>query len=177
MRVESLPSWRDDVVELFLLEPGHVGAHYVAWLNDATISRYLESRFVVHDESSVRAFVKSCLDNPDVLFLGVRHLPTGRHVGNIKLEINRIHGRAEVGVLIGDREIQGQGVATRAITLLCRLARDQLGLRKLTAGCYGSNVGSARAFTKAGFSLEGRRPEHFLLDGKPEDLVLMGRVL
>ena len=177
MRLESAPYWRDETVELFLLEPEHVGPHYVGWLNDSSINRFLESRFVVHDEASVRAFVDACLINPDVLFLGVRHLDTGRHVGNVKLEIDRVHGRGEVGILIGDREVQGQGVATRAITLLCRVASEQLGLRKLTAGCYANNKGSERAFTKAGFSVEGTRPDHFLLDGNPEALILMGRVL
>lgn len=177
MRQESAPYWRDDTVELFLLEPRHVGAHYVGWLNDSSMNRFLESRFVVHDEASVRAYVESCLVNPDVLFLGVRHLATGRHVGNVKLEINRVHGRAEVGILIGDREVQGQGIATCAITLLCRVASEQLGLRMLTAGCYASNKGSERAFTKAGFSVEGTRPGYFLLDGNPEALMLMGRVL
>ena len=149
----------------------------LGWLNDSSMNRFLESRFVVHDETSVRAFVDDCLANPDVLFMGVRHLSSGRHVGNVKLEINRAHGRAEVGILIGDRAVQGQGLATRAITLLCRVAREQLGLRKLTAGCYANNKGSERAFIKAGFSVEGTRPDHFLLDGNPEALILMGRLL
>jgi RimJ/RimL family protein N-acetyltransferase len=177
VRLESAPHWRDDTVELFLLESRHVGPHYVGWLNDSSMNRFLESRFVTHDESSVRAFVDACLANPDVLFLGVRHLATGRHVGNVKLEISRVHGRAEVGILIGDRELQGQGIATRAIALICRVAREQLGLRKLTAGCYATNKGSERAFNKAGFTVEGTRPDHFLLDGNPEALILMGRVL
>ncbi len=177
MRLDPAPQWRDDTIELFLLEPGHVGPHYISWLNDPAMNRYLESRFVVHDEASVRAFVESCLSNPDVLFLGVRHLASGRHVGNVKLEISRTHQRAEVGILMGDRQLQGQGLATRAITLVSRIASEQLALRKLTAGCYASNKASERAFGKAGFAVEGRRPHHFLLDGKPEDLVLMGRPL
>lgn len=177
MRLDPAPHWRDEVVELFLLEPEHVGAHYVGWLNDASMNRFLESRFAVHDEASVRAFVDACLANPDVLFLGVRHLAAGRHVGNVKLDVSRVHGRAEVGILIGDPDVQGQGLATRAISVLCRIAGEQLGLRKLTAGCYASNKGSERAFTKAGFTVEGVRPDHFLLDGKAEALILMGRVL
>jgi ribosomal-protein-alanine N-acetyltransferase len=177
MRLQPSPwaPWKDGLVELFLLEEVHVGPAYVGWLNDPRVNRYLESRFETHDEVSTRAFVASCLASQTVLMLGVRCRAKGnRHVGNIKLgPIDRRHGLGEIGVLIGDREAWGVGVATSAIRLLSGIAERQLGLRKLTAGCYASNVGSERAFLKAGFHVEGRRPRHFLLEHGPEDLVLM----
>ena len=79
--------------------------------------------------------------------------------------------------MVGDRAAWGQGVATEAISLMTHIAQEELGLRKLTAGCYASNVGSVRAFIKAGFAVEGRRAAHFVLDGRPEDLVLLARML
>lgn len=177
MRLQASPAapWQDERVELFLLEEADVGPAYVGWLNDPLVNRFLESRFAVHDEASTRAFVKSCLDDPDVLMLGIRSLALkGRHVGNIKLgPIDRRHGLGEIGILIGDREAWNGGVGSSAIRLLSRLAHKELGLRKLTAGCYTSNSGSQRAFEKAGFIVEARRAEHFVLNGEPEDLVLM----
>jgi hypothetical protein len=109
VRLQSLPQWRDDIVELFLLEPAHVGAHYVGWLNDSSMNRFLESRFVVHDETSVRAFVDDCLANPDVLFMGVRHLSSGRHVGNVKLEINRAMGAPKLASSLAIARCRGRG--------------------------------------------------------------------
>lgn len=170
--------WRDEAASLFVLTPELVGEDYVGWLNDPEIARYLESRFAAHDLASTRAFVAAQWANPDVLFLGIRSEALGRHVGNIKLgPINHQHLTGDVGIMIGAREAWGRGIATRAISLLCGIARDELGLRKLTAGCYGSNLGSERAFERAGFEIEGRRPAQFLLDGAPEDLVQMGRLL
>jgi [ribosomal protein S5]-alanine N-acetyltransferase len=177
MRIGATKRWSDEVVELFLLEPEHVSPAYVSWLNDPQMNRYLESRFSRHDEQSTRAFVKSCLENPETLFLGVRQLETGRHVGNIKLEINRSHRRAEVGILIGDPAVQGRGIGTRAIKRVADIARSELSLRRLTAGCYASNMGSERAFLKAGFAIEGTRPEFFLVSGRPESMTLMGCAL
>jgi RimJ/RimL family protein N-acetyltransferase len=98
-------------------------------------------------------------------------------VGNIKIELNRRHGLGEIGILIGERVVHGRGIATAAISLIANIAREQLQVRKLTAGCYASNKGSERAFVKAGFTVEGTREAHFLLDGKPESLVLLGRQL
>jgi ribosomal-protein-alanine N-acetyltransferase len=50
-------------------------------------------------------------------------------------------------------------------------------LRKIITGCYISNTRSQRAFEKNGFSIEALRKQHYLLNGKPEDVVLMGKYL
>lgn len=178
MRIASNDSWTCDLIELFVLEECDVTPHYVDWLNDPSINRYLESRFAQHTLESTRAFVARCVANDAQLLLGIRYRPfSGRHVGNIKLDINPVHRIGEVGILIGDTDVHGKGVARRAIDLLAGIARNQLGLRKLTAGCYSSNLPSERAFQRAGFVIEGRRPEHFLLDNQPEALTLLGRIL
>jgi ribosomal-protein-alanine N-acetyltransferase len=178
MHREPTAHWRGTGVELFLLEPRHVTPTYVCWLGDPLVNRYLESRFLPADLDSTRRFVADALASPVTLFLGIRSRPLDRHVGNIKLgPIDRNHGLGEIGIMVGDRSAWGCGVATEAIGLLAALARVELGLRKLTAGCYASNGGSVRAFSKAGFVIEGRRPGHFLLDGHLEDLVLLARVI
>lgn len=165
-------------VELFLLTPEHVSADYVSWLNSPEINRYLESRFTTHSIASTREFVAEKLASPDTLMLGIRSRSLQRHVGNIKLgPIDRHHQTADIGILIGDSAAWGRGIATSAIDLLCTVAREQLGIRKVTAGCYAANGGSRRAFEKAGFALEGVRSEQFLIGGETADLVLMGKVL
>ena len=179
MQLQSTHLWRTGELEMFLLEPAHVGPDYVGWLADPDVNRYLESRFGVHTQRSTRAFVQDCLDDPGTLFLGIRSKVLGlRHVGNIKLApIDSRHGLAEVGILIGDRSAWGRGIASGAIAALARIAHDQLALRKLTAGCYASNIGSKKAFQRAGFEIEGERRNHCLLEGQPEALVLLARWL
>lgn len=178
IELSALPVPQDSAVELFLLLPEHVTADYVAWLNDPEINQFLESRFEPHTIESTVAFVKSVLESPDSLFLGIRSRSSGRHVGNIKLgPINRRHGTADVGILVGDRSVWGRGTATDAIRAVTAIARDLLSLRKLTAGCYGANAGSKRAFEKAGYEIEGVRRGQMVLNGRPEDLILMGKCL
>lgn len=163
-------------VELFGLEPDDVTDEYVAWLNDPAVNRYLESRFVRHTLQTTRQFVQAVADSRDSTLFGIRYAPGRQHVGNIKLgPVDWHHRRAEIGLLIGDRAVWGRGIAARAIELVTRHAFDGLGLFKVTAGCYASNVGSRRAFEKAGFVVEAIRRRHFLLDGVPEDAVLLAR--
>lgn len=179
MFLEVTDRWRDATVELFLLEPSHVNAAYIGWLNDNRVNRFLESRFTNHDEESTRAFVENCLRNEGILMLGIRALAMDRqHIGNIKLgPIDHRHRTADIGILIGDPSAWGCGFARAAISRVCEIADFELRLRKLTAGCYASNLGSARAFESAGFEIEGRRPAQFLLNNQPEDLIQMGRLL
>ena len=165
-------------VSLFVLMPEHVTEAYVSWLNAYEINQYLECRFVTHTVESTRAFVTTTLASPNNVFLGIKCRLLDRHVGNIKLgPINQNHGTGEVGFLVGDKAASGRGVATSAISMVIEIARNQLNLRKLTAGCYASNGGSRRALEKSGFVIEGIRPAQVLLNGMPEDIVVMGCIL
>jgi ribosomal-protein-alanine N-acetyltransferase len=176
MRIPSSPWWSDDKVSLFVLSPDDVTEAYVAWLRDERINRYLESRFAQHDLASTRDFVAQMHDSPKNLMLGIRSLALGgQHIGNIKIgPIDQAHGLGEVGILLGEPQSWGKGIGRAAIARVAEIARRDLGLRKLSAGCYASNLGSEKAFVAAGFEVEGRRRGHFLLDGQPEDLTLLG---
>ena len=165
-------------ISLFVLTPEHVTEAYVAWLNAPYINQYLENRFSIHNFETTQAFVAMTLASSDIVFFGIRSHLLNRHVGNIKLgPIDHHHGTGDIGILIGDKAAWGKGIATAAISVISEIARNQLNLRKLTASCYASNGGSQRAFEKTGFVVEGTRPAQFLLNGTPEDMVLMGRIL
>jgi ribosomal-protein-alanine N-acetyltransferase len=165
-------------VDLFVLAASHVTDAYVRWLNDPVVNRYLESRFIVHTVQSTKAYVEKIGGSPNNVFLGILSHKLGMHVGNIKIgPIDWNHGTSEVGIMIGEREAWASGIATLVISMISEIARTSLKLRKLTAGCYASNMGSRKAFDKAGFAVEGVQKNQCLLDGKPEDLILMGRHL
>lgn len=159
------------------VRPSDVNERYYAWMNDPAVTQHLESRFVPQPMERLEAYVRDLLGSKDSIFLAIVLREGDRHIGNIKLgPIDWIHRRAEVGLLIGERDCWGQGYATEAISLVTAYAFRTLNLRKLTAGCYGNNVGSVRAFEKAGFSVEGVRPEQFFVHGSYVDHVLLGLI-
>ena len=178
MKLDPNDQWRDEKVELFLLTPDRVSAAYVGWLNDPEVNRFLESRFAPQDHQRCIQFAEWALKSSDNILFGIRSCELNRHVGNIKLgPILRPHGLAEIGIMIGDQAAWGKGVGRSAIQCVSNIAAHDLGLRKLTAGCYAANAGSVKAFTKAGFNVEAVRRGHFILDGKPEDAVLMAKFI
>ncbi len=63
-------------------------------------------------------------------------------------------GTAEVGYRIAER-VSGRGVATFGVLGLCRLAREEYGLRTLGAATSNENVASQRVLARAGFVAVG----------------------
>lgn len=151
---------------------------YLSWLSDPEVLRFLEVRFSPPQTLvDLECFVSGVNDSDNSLMLGIFLNSDEIHIGNIKLgPIDRNHSTGDIGLLIGDRAYWGKGFASRAIKLISDYAFEELGLIKLTAGCYSSNEGSRRAFLNVGFSEEGRRIDQCWLDGHREDAVLLGKV-
>lgn len=148
---------------------------YLAWMNDASVNKYLESRFGVHTLDSLESFVRGRIKSDNEWMFAICVKESGLHIGNIKLgPVNAHHGFGDIGLLVGESDWQGQGVATEAIGLVADFAFNVLGLRRLAAGMYSENKGSFRAFQKCGFSLEGTMREMYRSEGQFQDGYRMG---
>jgi [ribosomal protein S5]-alanine N-acetyltransferase len=163
-------------VGLRALTSADVGERYLSWMNDREVTQFLESRFVRHTIDSLHEYVDEMSARSDVLVLAIVELRDDRHVGNVKIgPVDVRHRTADLGLLIGEKDRWGKGYATEAIRLATRCAFEQLDVRKLTASCYSSNVGSVNAFRRAGWRYEGARPQQFLADdGSSQDQILFG---
>ena len=136
------------------------GSDYLGWLHDPEVTRYLEARFTDYTAERLCAYIRAENERPNAIFFGIYLNSDGRLIGTIKLsQVRAEHRHCELGLMIGDKTAWGRGYGAEAIELACRYAFECLGLHKVAAGCYGNNLGSARAFEKAGFSLEGRLAE------------------
>jgi ribosomal-protein-alanine N-acetyltransferase len=148
---------------------------YYRWMNDQEVTRYLESRFYPNSLEMLKEYVAGKMGDRENVFLAIVLKENDRHIGNIKLgPINWIHRFGELGILIGEKDSWGRGYAAEAISLVVKYAFEELNLNKVTAGCYGLNQGSLKAFQKAGFVIEGVRKRHFHCGGKYVDAVLLG---
>mgnify|MGYP001613484527 CR=1 FL=1 len=109
-----------------------VNETYVEWLNDPEVNQFLENRFEVHTLASARAYLQKISQNSTNVFLVMVRKDTEAHIGNIKLgPIDLHHQYGSIGLLIGDKNSWGKGVATEAVQLLTQYAFDTLNLHKL----------------------------------------------
>jgi RimJ/RimL family protein N-acetyltransferase len=152
-----------------------VGEAYHRWLNDPLVTRYTESRFFPSSMDALREYVARFQNDRQNLFVAIVLRQDDRHIGNIKLgPINWIHRTGDIGIIIGERDCWGHGYASEAIRLLTDYAFGMLNLRRVTAGCYATNVGSYKAFLKAGWREESVRPRQYWSEGAYVDEILLG---
>lgn len=126
---------------------------YLSWLQNPEVTQYLETgRMPMTMEKLLDYYERTTNSEHDMIFA---IWADGKHVGNITLNgISWIHRTAEVALMIGNKEFWNKGVGTRAIELISEHAFERLNLYKLHAGAYAENMGSIRAFLKAGYHQE-----------------------
>jgi RimJ/RimL family protein N-acetyltransferase len=171
----EIPQLHGVGVYLRILQESDVSESYVAWLNDLEITRYLEVRFRSMTRESIVDDLRTSPDR-DIYFFGIFQQGSNFHLGNIRLgPVNQQHARAGIGIVVGERSAWGRGVATEAIQLISDFGFDSLKLEKIVAGIYEPNVGSTKAFLKAGFEIEATLPNYWNCGDERVGEVLLGK--
>ncbi len=140
---------------------------YLGWLNDPQVNQFLEVRFVSQTRDSALAFVRSFAGPAEKYMWAIRPNGQDHAVGTTTLyDINRNHGSAEIGLLVGDREHWGSGCSSEVLALVMRYAFDTIGLRRLAGGSYARNWGMNFTYRRLGFTREGVMRQAYCLDGQ-----------
>lgn len=148
---------------------------YYQWLNDPQVNQFLETRFVVQSKTKIAEFVTSKEESTNEILLAICDKNNKLHIGNIKIgPINWHHRRAEISLVIGNKNYWGKGVASQAIQLVSEFSFQVLNLNKLMAGAYKNNIGSIKAFQKCGYKIEGEVEDYVLVNNKGVSLIKVG---
>ncbi len=156
---------------------------YVAWLNDPEVVRYSNQRFVRHTRESCERYLAG-FDGSANLFASLRVAESGtepgaaqaeRAVGTLTAYRSLPHGTADVGILLGERAVWGQGIGLEAWQLLTDWLLTTPGLRKVTAGTLACNRSMLAVAERSGMRREGMRRAQELVDGTPTDIVHFAR--
>lgn len=150
---------------------------YFGWLRDieVVIPIYRTEYLLPLQFDQVSAYVQSLWKSGKDCLFAVHERETDRFVGTQRIgHIDWRSGLGDVGVLIGERQSWGRGIATEAVGLACEYAFQALCLRRLTGGTPASNEAMCRCFRRLGFEQEGRLRQHLLIRGKYDDHVLFG---
>ena len=157
-----------------LLNYGPVENKYVpeivGWLNDPSVVKFSEQRFLKHTTETQRDYMEQMLGH---VYLGV--FLDVAIIGTISAYIDRYNLVANMGILIGDKACWGKGYGFKAWSWLTQLLFADSKLRKVEAGCMASNVGMMAICQKAGMVEEGRQEGHFMCSKGVTDLVHWGK--
>lgn len=100
-----------------------------------------------------------------------------RHIGNIGLHnIDNRNKRAELGIMIGDKNCWDKGYGSDAIKTILSMGFNELNLHKIYLHVFPSNKRAFKCYEKCGFKKEGALMEHVFKGGKYQDLIVMSIV-
>ncbi|WP_084062771.1 GNAT family N-acetyltransferase [Arenimonas malthae] len=159
-------------IYLRLLRESDIGDQYESWFRDELVTEFLDSKRITRQDAIEH--LRAGRESNSYFMLAVMHKADSRHIGNVKLgPIQWRHSVSDLSTVIGDRRYWGVGLATEAVSVGTRIAFDTLNLRKLSAGIVHQNVGSIKAYTRAGWVVEGRLRGHHLINGEPQDRIVV----
>lgn len=166
----TTPSLRSRRLILYPYTPVLVADEHVRWLNDPELMQFSEQRHYRHTLRSQISYAGR--DSPD------RHLWLIRcgttDIGTISAYVDDNNKNANLGILIGKKEYQGQGFAAEAwCTVIDWLFSE--GYHKVECGCREDNEPMKRLAMTTGFELEAQISQHFKVGDEFRDLVLFGR--
>jgi len=169
------PEVRIDGALVRLRSPSAADAvRFARWYNDPDVLHWLHMSEGAHStEEAELARINVSAEDPATV-LWVIETPEGRAIGNLSLQqIDAVHGRAWLGICIGERDCWSHGYGTEAIHLLLRFAFENLGLRRIQLITDADNDRGIRCYEKAGFTREALLREHRLRYGEPLDMIQM----
>lgn len=91
--------------------------------------------------------------------------------------INWIHGTAEMGLYIGDKDQYRKGFSEEAYYLLEEYAVKYLNLRKLNLNVVKANEKAKTMWEKFGFKVVGKLTDERYIEGKYFDLLIMEKFM
>jgi RimJ/RimL family protein N-acetyltransferase len=145
------------------------------WFNDQANTYYMYNGTYPTSVEGHSRFYEQVVCSKDDLVLAVCLKGDDRHVGNIGLHrINWLYRRAELGIIIGDRQVHGRGIGTEAVHLIIQHGFARLNLHKVFLRVEDGNVAARRAFAKAGFVEEGTLRQEICHHGEWHDSIYMG---
>ncbi len=147
---------------------------YRTWVNDEEIAGLVDRvRPVTRLEHE--AWYEALVRSDRTCAFAVDRRDNERFIGLAWLHgVEWRHRRAEVRIVLGDRESWGKGYGTDALRVLVSIAFGPMGLEKLWAEALATNGRAVAAFERAGFVREGVLRQDRIHTGGRVDVVRLG---
>jgi RimJ/RimL family protein N-acetyltransferase len=149
---------------------------FLKWFNDPEITQYLVG-FRPMTRMFEEAWMEKLEDRDDTIRFSIvipNEDGSEKLIGNCGIHnIDWKNRVADVGIVIGEKELQGKGYGTEAMELLLEYAFNTLNLNRIELLTYVFNERALKSYKKVGFLEEGRKRQFKWSKGKYHDAILM----
>jgi ribosomal-protein-alanine N-acetyltransferase len=163
-----------DRIFLRPLEAADVTDEYLTWFQNDDVTRFLSVDGKSLTREKVVDYMEEGARSGEFFMQAICLTENGKQIGNLKVgPISGQHRTSDLVCVIWDRSQWGKGLATEAIRLGNTLAFEKFGVRKLTGSIMSGNVGSIKAYTRAGWIVEATLKEQYVVDGELQDEIFV----
>lgn len=128
--------------------------NYLSWLTKDNTNGYIDYAKTKTTLFDLKHYIKERANNKFILFLGIHTKDNQTHIGNIKYEpINFEKNTATMGILIGDKNWRGKGVAAEVITASANHLKQKYNINTVFLGVDAINTAAISAYKKIGFKI------------------------
>lgn len=164
-----------DRIYLREIEISDIDEYVMEWFSDESLMKYYTNSGNKITRERLINSIHDGKNNGNLFTYGIFTNKENILIGTIKLgPINFVHKTSDLVALIGNRNYLGKGFAIDAIRLGNQLAFEVFDIRKLYGGMFESNIPSIKAYTRAGWIIEGRLKGFYWANNKNEDRILVG---
>jgi len=123
---------------------------YLSWLQDEDTAQFIS--YLQKDIIGLSHYIDQQNNNEHCWFWGI--FSQGKHLGNIKFQrLNSYPNVATMGILIGDKNWQGQGVAPEVLEVSIEYLKVNFSITEINLGVKKSNHSAIKAYEKIGFKV------------------------
>jgi len=146
---------------------------YPSWFEDQEVCLFNSHGKFFKTQDDFHTYLDS-LSGEDQVVWAICHTTDG-HIGNVSLQgISFIHRHADFGIIIGDKNHWGRGVAFLATKALFRHGFNKLNLERIWCSAAFPNLAMRKLAKRLGMVEEGCRRAHLYLNGEWVDMVEFG---
>ncbi len=147
--------------------------HIRKWVNDIEVTRYLSSIFdYAHSEKNTKDYINHMMNQGKGFVIADKKDES--YIGQIDIiKINNRDRIAELGLVIGRKDLHGNGYGQEALRLLQKFVFETININRLELLVHSENKRAIECYKKAGFIEEGRKREAFYFQGKYIDDIIM----
>lgn len=164
-----------DRIYLNEIKPSEITEGVMKWFADQDLMKfYTNSKQKITKERLLHSIEEGKVKG-NLFTFGIYTIEEDNLIGTIKLgPIDQVNHSSDLVILIGDRNYLGKGLAVEAIAVGNKLAFEEFDIRRLFGGMYETNIPSIKAYTRAGWLIEGRLKGFYWVENENEDRILVG---
>jgi len=161
-----------DNVKLQPFSKDFISHEYLKWINDGDINKFIDKAKENTTLDELIFFAEKMINSKFDYFFAIIHKKNQYHVGNVRLgPVDYRYKSSNFGILIGDKNLHGCGIATETIELIKNFSFNYLKLNRLHFPVVRENIAAMKLYAKTNFTNIGEMKKNFNKNGKSWKLV------